>query len=207
MGTPLDFESVYTRYIRELIQFKARQVTRVRGFRESDHEDVVQELSTYLWSRIHLFDPTRASLSTFADRVIASAVAMMIRDRQRKKRRPRCSVSSLEQCHRSAEGEVLSLREMIGRADLNRRTGGRTESTEATALMAAVREAIQRLPPELQKACHVLIAANPTFAARKLGMSRRQMQKVIHEIRKHFEQAGLGESPSKSGQPPRNRHK
>ena len=75
--------AVLTTYAQSLIRFKAKQLSRKPGFSRTDEEDVAQELTAYLLSRAHLFDPRRASADTFADRVIRTAKAMLLRDRRR----------------------------------------------------------------------------------------------------------------------------
>jgi len=184
-------ESVLTAYAKSLIKYKARQLTRKPEFSRSDEEDVAQELTVYLLTRAHLFDPNRALSKTFADRVIKSAIAMMLRDRRRLKRAPGFSAQSIEQTGARPDEPVDTLRDALTEADLRRRLGTAVDDHNRSEAIAAVLEAFQSLPSDLQDLCHRLIAGSEAATAREMGISRRQLRKAIERIRVHFESTGL----------------
>jgi len=66
-------DRVLTEYAESSIRVKARQLTRRPEFNRSDREDLEQELWLALLSQAGQYDPKRASLHTFIDRVVASA--------------------------------------------------------------------------------------------------------------------------------------
>ena len=81
-----------TDYVKTLIQVKARQLRRQRGFTRSDEDDLRQELWLALIGQADKFDPRRASFNTFVDRVVRTAVRMLLRRSDRLERdllRPR----------------------------------------------------------------------------------------------------------------------
>src|SRR4051812_1985208 len=88
MGSgPIPHHAPVSAYARNLIQRKARQISRRAGFSRSDVQDIEQDLTLALLRKLPQFDPRRgASPDTFADRVIISAVKMMLRDAGRQKR-------------------------------------------------------------------------------------------------------------------------
>ncbi len=194
MGPTRACDAVFTAYAQSLIKFKSRQLSRKPGFNRSDEEDVAQELTTHLLTQAHRFDPSRASADTFADRVIQSKIAMILRDRRRLKRAAGFSAQSLEQPTDVRDHGAASLRDVLGTADLNRRTGAGDDGERRAAIIAAVVEAVRSLPPDLQDVCRRLIDRPTAAVARDLGTSRRQLRNAIESVRSHFEAAGLGDS-------------
>lgn len=185
--------AVLTEYAQSLIKFKARQLSRRPGFSRSDEEDVAQELTVHLLSKAHQFDPNRASVNTFADRVIRSAIAMLLRDRRRQKRAAGFAATSLEDIPAQSGGDVESLRDMLTEADLRRRIGIAASDQDRADLIAAVVEAMRSLPAADQETCRRLIEGSKASVARDLRVSRRQIRNAIERIRRHFEAAGLGD--------------
>ena len=193
MDSPHPRDAVLTAYAESLIKFKARQLSRKPGFSLSDEEDVAQELTAHLLTQAGLYDPKRGSANTFADRVIKSAIAMMLRDRRRQKRAAGFTAQSLEQTDVVQDHGIASLRDVLRPSDLGRRTGAGDEERRAETV-AAVIEAFQSLPPDLQDLCRRLIDGTAASAARELGISRRQFRNAIERVRHHFEASGLEDS-------------
>ncbi len=191
MGHASARDAVLTAYAQSLIRFKARQLTRGLGFSRSDEDDMAQELTAQLLARADLFDPSRASASTFADRVVRSAIATLLRDRRRQKRAAGFTARSLEQTSVAQDHESVSLRDTLELADLARRTGASDDPEGRAETIAAVVEAVLSLPPDLQDVCQLLMDGPAASVARQLGISRHELGSVIARIRKHFESAGL----------------
>lgn len=186
-------DAALSAYAQSLIKFKARQLSRKPGFSRSDEEDVAQELTARLLAQAPLYDPKRASANTFAERVIKSAVAMLLRDRRRLKRAAGFTAQSLEQTYVAQDHGIASLREMLRPSDLCRRTGaGEVDDRRAEAI-ALVVDAFRSLPPDLQDICRRLTDGTPAGTARDLRISRRQVQNAIERVRRHFEAADLGD--------------
>lgn len=193
MATESPHDAVLTAYAKSLITFKARQLKRKRVFRRESPQDLEQDLTTYLLSRAHLFDPSRASSSTFADRVIQSGIAMMLRDRLRQKRAPDLDNVSLEQSSPGSDEDAGSLRDALTDADLHRRLGAASDR-ERAELIEAVREVLQSLPAEDQKICLLRMAGTDASVARELGINPRQVRDALDRLRKRFEAGGFGGS-------------
>lgn len=99
----------------------ARRLSQRKGFTRSDEEDVQQELWLILLREAKRFDPERASLHTFIDRVVRAAGGMIARRRRRQKRAAGGHVVSLDQRDLSEDGEAgTSLSHQISEADLAR---------------------------------------------------------------------------------------
>lgn len=190
MGTRPTGDAVLTTYAKSVIRFKAYQLSRKPGCSRSDEEDFAQELTAYLLGQAHLFDPNRASADTFADRVVNSAVAMILRGRRRQKRAAGFKALSLDSTALRKANKSVALRDVLAPSDLNRRTGMDSGDTPPTDL--DVMEAWQSLPPNLQDVCKLLMEMREAAVAKAMGISRRQVRNCIERIRVHFESQGFG---------------
>lgn len=193
MGSRSVRAALLSEYARGLIRYKARQLSRKPTFNRSDEEDIEQDLTVHLLSQAHRFDPKRASANTFAARVVESAVKMMLRNRRRKKRAAGFSAQSIDCAGSRPPDDAGSLREVLSDADGRRRTGTTAGDPEQVERLAAVLDAYQSLPPELQDVCRRLIDSPAASIARELGISRRQVRNTIERIRSYFESTGLGD--------------
>ena len=186
-----------TDYARTLIRVKAKQVVRRPGFSRSDQSDVEQDLIVQLLCQAEHFDPHRGSLNTFIARVIDKAVATLVRDRGREKRRPAgdAELQSLADQVPQSEGPPAPLASLISQVDLERRTGTASPSdAQLFELVHDVASVIPTLPPELQTVCRSLLTRNLTETETALGISRRALRTAIVLIREHFEVSGLKKS-------------
>jgi RNA polymerase sigma-70 factor, ECF subfamily len=193
MGNQTKGSAVLTAYAKSLIRFKARQLTRNAGYARSDREDLEQELVLQLLSKAHLYDASRASADTFADRVITSAIAMILRDRRRQKRAAGLTAKSLERTRAGQEHGSVALRDVIVGEDLRRRGALGDDATGRDAF-CDVNDVLASLPAEVQGVCRRLADGNAASMAREMGISRRQLRNVVGMIRRRFEAAGLGNS-------------
>ena len=99
MGTHTVHAALTTPYVTSLIRSKAGRLSRSSGFQRSEQGDLEQELTSHILKQAGHYDPARGSVNTFIDRVVTSAVAMVIRDRRRLKRGAGRRPISLEQTH------------------------------------------------------------------------------------------------------------
>ncbi len=184
--------SVLNRYTRTLIRVKARQLVRKYGFRRGDEEDLRQELTVRLLKRARRYNPARASLHTFADRVAASLAATLMRERRRQKSAAHRAAASLELRRDGGHEGRTTLREALAPEDLGRRTGAAPVDRLATVDRDdALQIAVATLPPHLQAVCAGLTRASKVDVAQELGLSRHQIYKAVTAIRAHFRAAGL----------------
>jgi RNA polymerase sigma-70 factor (ECF subfamily) len=188
-------DEVLTDYARSLIRYKARQLSRRTGFTRFDCEDLEQDLWLSLLKQIDQFDPKRASLNTFIDRVVNSSAAMILRDRCRRKRSAGFQTQSLDRTHVANSDEPIPLRSVISADDLSRRTGAASaDETTRQEDEEAITAAIGVMPPKLRDVCRRLMGGNVLSVARDLKTSRRQIRSALAETRAYFVQAGFGDS-------------
>jgi RNA polymerase sigma-70 factor (ECF subfamily) len=198
-------EFVLTDYAKSLIRFKARQLSRRRDFQPAHPEDLEQELWLALVKAAEQFDPAKASLDTFIDRVVNTAVATLVRACQRRKRGNGLMLQSLDGELEPASGTSEPLATAISVDDLARRTGAvPRDETLVREDAEAVEHALAQMPEEMRDLCRRLMGGTVASVARELGVSRRQVRKIIRAARPFFERAGF--DPRSAGQIARRRH-
>lgn len=185
-------DAFLTDYATSLIRFKARQLCRRDGFSRSDQKDVEQDLWLALLCQAEAFDPDRASIDTFIDRVVNSAVRMILRDRRRQKRANGFHAQSLDAPAAGQEGECQSLGAGLSDADRARHRGA-CPTDEATLREdeEAIEHAFRQMPQPLRDVCRRVMGGSISSAARELGTSRRQIRNALAEARPYFERAGF----------------
>ena len=181
----------FTPYARRLVRFKARSLSNCRGFRHFEVSDLQQELWLALQQQVPNFDPDRASIDTFINRVVESASCSLIRDQQRARRHD-------DQCTRSldappaADDSAETLSGSLSDSDRVRHTGrvasdARSESEDREA----VDQALRSMPAVAGDVCRRLMNGSVSSVARDLGTSRRQIRNAIAEAREHLQEAGF----------------
>ncbi len=180
-------DAVLTDYASSLIKYKARQLTRRSGFSRSDEEDIAQDLTLTLLAKAYLYDANRACQNTFVDRVVRSAIAIILRDRRRLKRAAGFTAQSLDQPP-SGDADTTPLRDSLPASG-----PGGPKTVEQSDFVAAVVNVVESLPPDLQEISRRLKTDAVSAVARDMGISRRQIRNAIERIRKHFESKGLSD--------------
>lgn len=162
------------------------------GLTQQDREDLEQELTAHLLSRISQFNPGRSGLNTFVTRLLDNAAASYIVARKREKRDWRREGRSLDEEVKNDEGELKPLLEL-----LELEQGLRGESLahevqrEREALRIDLERAIATLPVREQRVCRLLMRHDARRAAALAGMSRSTLYQLLIKLRAAFESAGL----------------
>ncbi len=184
-------EFVLSDYAKNLIKFKSRQLTRRLDFQMAELEDLQQELWLALVKAAKRFDPAKASLDTFIDRVVNTAVAMLLRGRQRKRNGITQRMQSLSDELTPPDGKTEPLAATVSRDDLARRIGTEPiDETHVAETTEAVAAALRQMPADLRDLCRRLMGGTVTSVARDLGISRRQVRNRLQNARPYLEQAG-----------------
>ena len=174
------------------IQAKARQLCRRKEFSPSEREDIEQELWLAVLEKAERFDPARARLETFLDRVVSRAAAMLLRSRKRRKRGNGVLPLSLESDFTSTGEGLKPLSETVFLADVARRLGTQSaDPVERLEQTEAIECALAQMPERLRDICRRLMTGTVASVARELGISRYQVRKALEEARPYFEEAGL----------------
>jgi len=186
-------DRLLTGYARSLVKFKARQLARQSGFGLSDREDLEQELWLALLSQADRYDPQRASLDTFIDRVVNTAAGMIVRSRSRLKRAPAEGALSLDTTKVPVGGQLREpLARLVSAADLARRTGTvRTDEATLRERAETVAHALDAMPQHMRDVCRLAMNGSISSAARRLKTSRRRIRQVLRSARGYLARAGF----------------
>jgi len=163
-ATPVAPSPVLDDYIRTHIRAQAAWLSRQRGFRSSDREDLEQELALEVLQRWAKYQPARSGIRTFMVQVVDGRVSKLLRERGSQKAQFRERMQSLDE--RSANR--LS-------------TKGRSPQ-EQLDLKMDVASVVASLPADLREVCRQLMEGDPPES-----FSRD----VLLRLRCRFEAAGM----------------
>ena len=179
-------------YAVQIIKFKAKQLVGRVGLTDSDREDLEQEMILDLLQRLPKYNPDRAQRNTFIARVVEHKIATIIEARKAGLRDYRLCNCSLNERLEDGEGGSVERMETIDQEDYLRLTGGLSRSTaELRDLSIDVRQAIEKLPPELRELCRRLGIDTVTELSRDTGVPRGTIYESLKKLRANLEVAGL----------------
>lgn len=192
------YDFLLTDYARNLIRYKAWQLRQRHDFHLVDAEDLQHDLWLTLTSNAHRFNPAKASLDTFIDRVVNTAVAMTIRARRRKKRGTDVCIQSLDSSMVRQGDTVESLAFHIA-VDYRRNPRGDSPPSEVEQreTAEALEHAFAQMPADLASALRRVMGGSVASATRDLGMTPRQMKSLLAQAEPFLERSGLNPSFSR----------
>ena len=172
------------------VRFQARQLTRSRAFRQSDIEDIEQDLMLDLFRRLQAFDPSRASKNTFIARVVENRAASLIKATMAEKRGRLFEHEDLHAVvSNEAEGR-LERGDTIPAENGLWATGTRGWD-EAIELRRDLARLIRRLPPRLTSLCCWLATASVTEISRETGTPTSTIYDAIAKLHRAMSVADL----------------
>ena len=181
-------------YATVLIRCKARQLVGKAGFTWDDVEDLVQEMTLDLLSRLPKFDPDKAAHTTFVARVIERKISKLFRDRRREKRDYRRESDSLNDPVKDGGGETIERAYTMDQDAVDIRMGRRDRTREDEAMLCLdVSLVLSGLPDDLRPVAEELMKKTITEAAKSLGMPRSTLYGAIDRLRPFFESGVLGD--------------
>lgn len=165
------------------------------GLTPQDREDLEQELTAHLLSRISQYSSSRSGLDTFVTRLLDNAAASIIVARQREKRDWRREARSLDEDVENEEGELQPLLELLELLELEQGLKGEASAHEVQRERQALRIDLARvmatLPEKERRVCRLLMQHDARRAAARAGMSRSTLYQLLRKLRAAFEAAGL----------------
>ncbi|MHB1002024.1 MAG: sigma factor [Armatimonadota bacterium] len=172
-------------YAMRLIEFKVKSLIGEFGFLEDDKEDLQQELLVHLLERLPRYDPARAAMRTFIDRLLDNKIRSMIKRRQNKKHDYSIESVSLSQIIGSGDSDLLLLEEIIDYEDCMLLNGWITSTkTEQIDLKFEVESILSLLPDDLRSLCDHLKTKSITEIIKETGEDRNRINHKIRKIRK-----------------------
>jgi RNA polymerase sigma-70 factor (ECF subfamily) len=133
----------------------------------ADREDIEQEALIACWRALHKFDPRRASLRTFVERIVANQITSAIRRLRAEKRQAHRDVCA--PTHVDCKVDSLNLRMDVQRV-------------------------LEGLGPDQRDVCRMLADHSATDVSRRAGISRATIYRMIGHLRLIFIEAGLHKS-------------
>lgn len=176
-----------TKYTMTLVQCKARQLVGKAGYTHDDLADIEQDLTRHLLACLSKFDPTKATLNTFADRVVGSRIVDLLRRRNAEIRNRGREAFSLNAEIETEDGSV-EIVETVSQDEIDLRSGryNRPEA-ERAHLQIDLNAVVAGLSPELRQVAYMLRTASVAEVARELGIPRRTFrEKHLAQLREVF---------------------
>lgn len=182
-----------TDYALELVGFKSRQLVGRAGYTRSDLEDIRQDLILDLLERLPKFDPAKASLNTFVDRVVERKICNLLRYRSSQCRDYRREGCSLDDRVQVAPGVSLPRSSAISQDDVELAFGRHREPAHLRQQRHLdVQMALVDLPAPLRHIAELLGQFGVSGAARRLGVPRTTFRdKHLAQLREAFVAKGM----------------
>ncbi len=178
-------------FVQNLIRKKTKQLVGKAGLRETDRDDIEQELILKLLQRLSKFDSRRGNRAAYCVTLIESQIATLLRDRQAGKRNPR-RVCSLNRSVSSDSNDQIDMSGAIDSRGHDRRLGREARSDEELAQLALdLTEVLGRLPRGKREMLESLKTESVSEIARRLKLPRSTLSDQISRLRHLFEEAGL----------------
>jgi len=166
-------------YAMARIRYRVGKIARRFGMSSHERADLQQDMAAELLKASARFDPSLASRRTFINRVLDRHMKYLLRKEYTRRCRPCTSPAGFDDINHGFQPAVNDLR--MGELDEQARAEVRLDLEAVIATM----------PAKLQSVCAALTELKPADAAERLGVSRQTVYRYIHEIREHFERAGL----------------
>ncbi len=174
MGS-VSFEQAFP-VARDLAQRKAVRIIGRCGLTRDDHEDVASQLVATFYARFDRFDENRASVQTFASRVMDKELNSILRHR-------------LASCRRRTE-EVESLPESGDIPDAG--SAGAPDAVDRRHFWIDVERALAPLPAVLRQTALALCSYTPSELSRLPGQTHTVIYRRIRRLRSALVAAGIG---------------
>ncbi|TVQ34158.1 MAG: hypothetical protein EA376_00640 [Phycisphaeraceae bacterium] len=170
-----------------LIKIKAKRLCSRGDFSKSDYEDLQQDMYLHLLEKQHLYDPVRGTVKTFVNKALNIWIAMLLRHRDREKRRHNYNAISLEGTLVEHNGELDELGSMLCEEDLLRRNKiSNLPAIDRVDLQDELDTALSSLKSG-ERTLIVLVAEHGvTGAGRRRGESRHQVGRAKRQVLARF---------------------
>jgi RNA polymerase sigma factor (sigma-70 family) len=149
-------------------------------------EDLEQELMLQAHRRLNAYNPERAQLRTFLDRVLRNLCSHLLEAAGARRRKPDRPLLSLSWPRPPADG-----RDGGPELDFNEDAGSELDWCERAHLRHDLERMLVTLPEHLTECCRWLIQGTTTDAAHHTGLARGTIHSRIVTMRRRFAAAGL----------------
>ena len=177
-------EDVFHAYATTTIRIHSQRLARLQVMPSMAREDYEQELVLDLWRRLAAYQPERASLTTYIDRVVRNRAARFF-----------MSAKSAAYRHERQALAVHTIDEnaVTPRVDPEGPTSCAETFTDAADLRRDLARFTATLPPALQRCCAILQSGATGEAIRQHGLHRSSHYDALRRLRSRARDAGLYE--------------
>jgi RNA polymerase sigma factor (sigma-70 family) len=166
-GRPRLFDDAYP-VIRRVAGVRAAAVARTCGLSDDERADLVQDAALRVWRDLAGFDPSRSSLKTFIERIIANQMTSSVRRLRAEKRQ--AVLSECQPTRVDCEVDRINLRIDVLRV-------------------------LNVLRPRQRDLCRMLTDHSASDVSRSVGISRATVYRMIGHLRVVFIEAGIQDAP------------
>lgn len=182
-------------YARTRIRVAARHLCRRLKSPLAEREDIEQDLWMVLLEQAGHFDAERATINTYIDRVIRSAVAMRIRHHCSAKETANRRAVSLDALSASPDSNAAGAAARIASDHVTARRGGTADDPIAASDdREAYASALAAMPTDLRGLCERVATQTQSRIASDLRIAKRTIRRKLREARTYFERAGIENS-------------
>jgi DNA-directed RNA polymerase specialized sigma24 family protein len=176
------------------IRYKAWELAQNSAFNPDDQEDIEQELTLDLLTRLTNFNPERSPRRAFVLMVVANKAASLLEHRLADKRNPDCEAFSLNEVVKDVEDGETGKGELVGADQLDDPALYRYGPSETQVdLQIDLARAVYSLDHSQGALLRELQTKTVTELAQELGVARGTVYGWISKIGRAFRDAGLGE--------------
>ena len=173
------------------IRHGVRRLVRLKAYRRTDPRDIEHALWEQVLQAQPRYDPKRAQVNTFLDRVLRNRVVQMIEYAAAVKRQG--DRVSWEEPSVDGDPDSDPISETYSEEEYYERTGFGTRPAARTRDLAIdLGVALEGLPPDLRELALRLEHQLPIEVGRALRLSQGTLYRRMEKLREHFERLDLG---------------
>jgi DNA-directed RNA polymerase specialized sigma24 family protein len=173
-------------YATQTIRFHAQRLARGTLFPGMTAEDHQQEMAFDLWRRLPAYDPERAGLATFIDRIVRRRVSDLITSAHTAARGAERQTQSLDS---DDDGDSDGLADHLSTTD--GLWAGPADLEHEVSLRHDLKRFIELLPPALRRCCAILLSGSVGEAIQKENLHRSSYYEALGRLRCRAREAGL----------------
>jgi RNA polymerase sigma-70 factor (ECF subfamily) len=166
-------------YVVNQVRYHARKLIRHPAVHGMEVEDIEQELMLDYLSRIQAYDPEKAGLKTFVDRILNHKCANLIEEAKAKKRGGDVQEVSLDAWLEGRDGDEDELPDHT------------YDRTEAIHFAIDLNQAVHALPEPLASLLIQLGIFNVSEISRRTGVPRSTLYGSVNELRAELQRREL----------------
>jgi RNA polymerase sigma factor (sigma-70 family) len=176
----------------ETIRIKSLSLVGKAGFTRDDLDDIRQELTLDLLTRLPGYDHEKSAFGTYVNDVVDNGIASMLEARNSAKRDWKIRNDSLNDDVPEAENEWIEQIQIVSPEDLPWNGDGSLNSPfDQCDQNVVLSKAMDNLSPRQRMLCRLLACKNVSEISSLMGISRQALYRKIARIRKKLLEMGF----------------